>query len=139
MNWMPLSPLPSGNEPERLTDARGLGWNWGGFLIPYLWLLGHGQIGVALLLMASASIPFVAVLHLLLYPMVGIYLGLNGYELAWKHSPYHSVEQLRERERSWTLWGAVVVALFLVAVLMVFAFWAVIATGMREALQDLPG
>jgi hypothetical protein len=131
--------LPSGNDPERLTEARGLGWNWGGFLLPYWWLVGHGRPGVGFLLLVSVTIPFVSLIHLLLYPLACIYLGLNGYEMAWKHSPYHSVEQLREREVIWGWWGLAGVLLFMVFALMILAFWASLTAGLREALQGLPG
>jgi hypothetical protein len=131
--------LPSGNDPACLAEARGLGWNWGGFLLPYVWLVGHGQPGTGLLLLLSAYIPFVSMFHLLIYPMTGIYLGLNGYEMAWKHSPYHSVAQLRDRERVWGWWGLVGVMLFMAFVLIVLAFWASLAAVVREAFQGLPG
>lgn len=131
--------LPSGNDPACLAEARGLGWNWGGFLLPYWWLVGHGQLGPGLLLMVSVSIPFVSMIHLLLYPLAGIYLGLNGYEMAWKHSPYHSVDQLRDRERVWGWWGVAGVILFMGFILLILAFWATLTASLREALQGLPG
>ncbi len=131
--------LPSGNDPTHLVEARSLGWNWGGFLLPYWWLIGHGQPGVGFLLLLSVYIPFVGLFHFLLYPLTGIYLGLNGYELAWKHSPYHSVEQLRDRERAWSWWGLGGVILFMGFALILLAFWATLAAALREAIQGLPG
>lgn len=112
-----LHRLPSGNAPQLLNDARHLGWNWGGFLIPYLWLIGHGRLTLGFLLLLSAFVPFLGLAHLVFYPAAALYLGLNGYELAWREQPYHSIGQLEEREHSWMLWGA---ALFIVCFAMLF-------------------
>jgi len=104
----PLPDLPpSGNEPGRWEEIRSLGWNWAGFLLPYFWLVGHGRPGPGFALLLSLGVPFLWPLHLVLLPGLALYLGLNGYEMAWRHQPYHSVEQLKERERTWILWGLV--------------------------------
>ncbi|HET9234040.1 MAG TPA: hypothetical protein VFP10_07885 [Candidatus Eisenbacteria bacterium] len=109
--------LPSGNSPGELAAVKQLGWNWGGFFLPYFWLIGHGRLSVGILLALSALVPFLSFIHLLLYPATALYLGYNGYELAWREQPYHSIGQLRERERAWMLWGA---ALSLVLFIMLF-------------------
>jgi hypothetical protein len=118
----PLLPLPSGNDPALLAGARDLGWNWGGFFMPYLWLIGHGRLSLAMLLWLSASLPFIGALHLIIYPVTAFYLGFNGYELAWRYQPYHSLEQLHATERSWTLWGVVFVVLLLLGTLLFFSY-----------------
>jgi len=101
--------LPSGNDPAQLEAARGIGWNWGGFLIPYLWLLGHGRATAGFLLLISTAVPLLNIVHVILYPAAAIYLGLQGYAISWRHRAYHSVEQLVDGEREWAWWGALVV------------------------------
>jgi hypothetical protein len=128
--------LPSGNDPAGLETARALGWNWGGFLLPYLWLVGHGRASFGILLVLSSFLPLVSAFHLLLYPAFAIYLGLNGYETAWRHAPYHSVEQLRDREREWMFWGFIAVIVFLVSVLL-FAIY--FGTFFMDAMRELEG
>ena len=130
----PALPLPSGNDPLSLDEARRLGWNWGAFFLPYLWFLGHGRVAAGMLLLVSSGVPFLNLLHIAIYPILGIYLGLNGYEQAWRHQPYHSVDQLRRRERDWAIWGFVAVALVLVS--MVFGA-LVFAPFYREALRSV--
>ena len=115
-------PLPSGNDPALVPAAERLGWNWGGFLVPYLWLIGHGRVTIGFLLLLSMGIPVVFWLHLLLYPAVGIYLGLNGFRLAWRYQPYHGLEQLREREREWTAWGFLMVGVVVIVLALALAF-----------------
>jgi len=130
-------PLPSGNHPARLSEARTLGWNWGGFFIPYLWLVGHGRLGAGLFLMLSLGIPFAGFLHVFLYPAAALYLGFNGYELAWKHQPYHSVEQLREREREWTMWGIFLAVLTFLLVGFGLLYMRVIFEQAMQGIEDL--
>jgi hypothetical protein len=72
-------------------------------------------MGIGFVLLISAAVPFVCLLHLLLYPLTALYLGLNGYEISWRSQPCHSVAQLREREREWTLWGLAIYVLVLVS------------------------
>ncbi len=75
--------------------------------------MGHGRLTAGMILVVSAYVPFVAFLHLLIYPAAGIWLGLNGYQEAWRHRGYHSVAQLRQEEREWALWGVIGVVLAL--------------------------
>ena len=131
-----LPDLPSQNSPYLLGEAKALGWNWGGFLMPYLWLVGHGRVTLGLLLSLSWAIPLVGWLNLLACPILGIYLGLNGYEQAWRHQPYHDLEQLRTREREWSIWGFVGVILFLVGIAFFMAFLAPVY---REVLDNMEG
>jgi len=131
----PPPPLPpSGNEPGRGEEIRNLGWNWAGFLLPCFWLLGHGRPGLGFLLLLSLAVPLLWPLHLLLLPTLALYLGLRGYEMAWRHQPYHSVDQLRERERAWVLWGLVWNILAAGGMLLVLSYGATM-TG--EILQEL--
>jgi hypothetical protein len=132
----PPPPLPSGNDPYRSDEAKRLGWNWGAFLLPYLWLIGHGRVTLGLLLALSWTIPLVGWLNFLAYPVIGIYLGLNGFELAWRHQPYHDVEQLATREREWAVWGFIGIILLLVGAAFFMAFVAPIY---RDVLSSMEG
>ena len=116
------APLPSGNDPLRVEEVKNLGWNWGGFLLPYLWLTGHGRLTTGLLLMLSTAIPFVFFLHFIIYPATAVYLGLNGFENSWRFKPYHSVQQLRESEREWAIWGVVCTVVLLLGVVFFMVY-----------------
>lgn len=129
--------LPSGNAPQLLHDARNLGWNWGGFLIPYLWLIGHGRLTLGFLLLLSACVPFFGLAHLVFYPAAALYLGLNGYELAWREQPYHSIGQLQERERAWMLWGAALFIMVFVILLLALVYLRFLAGEVDDFIQGL--
>ena len=132
----PPTPLPSGNDPYRMDDARRLGWNWGGFLLPYLWLIGHGRVTIGLILALSWTIPLLGWANFIAYPVIGIYLGLKGFETAWRYQPYHSVEQLEAREREWAVWGFIGIVLLLVGAAFFMAFVAPIY---RDVLSSMEG
>jgi hypothetical protein len=130
-------PLPSGNAPQLLEEAKRLGWNWGGFLIPYVWLIGHGRLTLGFLLILSACVPFLGLAHLVFYPAAALYLGLNGYELAWREQPYHSIGQLEERERGWRLWGAALFTVFFVLLLLTLIYLRFVAGEVDDFLEGL--
>ncbi len=135
----PVAALPSGNDPYQLQAARNLGWNWGGFLLPFLWLIGHGRLTLGLLLTLSGAIPLLNWLTLLAYPVAGIVLGLKGFEVAWRHQPYHSVEQLEEREREWAIWGFIGIVLLVVGASLFIAFLLPMYREMLGAMEGYGG
>jgi hypothetical protein len=129
--------LPSGNDSRLLAEARGLGWNWGGFLLPYLWLIGHGRVTPALVLWISMGLPFLGFLHLFLYPATAIYLGLNGFEVSWRYRSYHSVAGLQESEREWMIWGVVLNLLVIFSVFISLVYFRTMFTGMWEGMESM--
>ena len=72
------------------------GWNWGAFLLSWIWALAHrAWLGFALSL-------------LLFLGMVGpIYLGVMGNQLAWRNRRWESVQQFKDTQRVWFIWGLV--------------------------------
>ncbi|HEY9830956.1 MAG TPA: hypothetical protein V6D26_10270, partial [Stenomitos sp.] len=69
------------------------GWNWGAFLMPWLWpFTNHVWIGL-----------------LALVPQVGwfvaIMLGAQGNEWAWKSRRWRSIEQFKAHQRGWAIAG----------------------------------
>ena len=131
-----LDPLPSGNDPAALDIARREGWNWGGFLVPYLWLIGHGQVSWGMVLLVSSLVPFLSFLHLFAYPLIALTLGFRGYEMAWRHQPYHSLDQMRESERTWGVWGLLSVVAFVAVMVLSFFYLRVMMGDAMKLLED---
>jgi hypothetical protein len=81
-------------------------WNWGAFLLNWIWGIGN-QTYIALL----CFIPFVN----LVMPFV---LGANGSRWAWQNRRWDSVEHFRRVQREWTKWGLIIlggsVAVFII-------------------------
>ncbi len=73
------------------------GWNWGAFLMPWLWpLTNHVWIGLS----SWVPSPGWAVI-------VAIALGRMGNEWAWKSRKWQSIEQFKAHQRRWTIAGVI--------------------------------
>jgi Cytochrome oxidase complex assembly protein 1 len=79
-------------------------WNWGAFLLNWIWGIGNNT--------------FIALLTLI--PVVGFVmlfvLGAKGSRWAWRNGRWDSVEHFKRVQRLWAIWGLViwigVIALF---------------------------
>ena len=72
-------------------------WNWGAFLLSWIWGVGNNTF-IALL----ALIPIVGQLVM---PFV---LGFNGSRWAWRNGRWDSVEHFKRVQRLWAIWGAII-------------------------------
>jgi len=87
------------------------GWNWGAFLMPWLWpFTNHVWIGL-----------------LCFVPQIGwlmaIALGSKGNEWAWKSKRWRSIEQFKAHQRGWAIAGILFgIPFSLIAWGMAFAF-----------------
>jgi hypothetical protein len=76
-------------------------WNWGAFLLNWIWGLGNDTY-IALL----ALVPFVNL------PMVFV-LGANGSRWAWQNRRWDSVEHFQRVQRKWAKWGVIILVVSL--------------------------
>ena len=85
------------------------GWNWGAFVLGWIWGIGN-NVWLAFL----GLIPFAA-------PIMAVILGLKGNEWAWRSKRYDSVERFTATQDTWSKWGKWVLignaALFLLIIL----------------------
>jgi hypothetical protein len=70
-------------------------WNWGAFLLNWIWGVGNNT--------------FIALLALI--PLVGFVmmfvLGAKGSRWAWRNGRWDGVEHFKRVQRRWAIWGAV--------------------------------
>jgi hypothetical protein len=71
-------------------------WNWGAFLLNWIWGIGNNTY-IALL----ALIPFVGFIMLFV-------LGAKGSAWAWRNGRWDSVEHFKRVQRRWAIWGLVI-------------------------------
>jgi hypothetical protein len=71
-------------------------WNWGAFLLNWIWGVGNNTF-IALLTL----VPFVG----LIMPFV---LGAKGSGWAWRNGRWDSIEHFKRVQRAWAIWGVVV-------------------------------
>lgn len=69
------------------------GWNWGAFLMPWLWPFTN-KVWIGLVCL----VPYVGW-------AVGFVLGAKGNEWAWKSRRWRSIEQFKAHQRGWTIAG----------------------------------
>jgi len=72
-------------------------WNWGAFLLHWIWGVGNNT--------------FIALLTL--FPLFGILimpfvLGAKGSGWAWRNGRWDSVEHFKRVQRLWAIWGVVI-------------------------------
>jgi hypothetical protein len=97
---------PSGREESIITPAIVKRWNWGAFLLNWIWGLGN-RTYIALLCL----IPFVN------FVMIFI-LGWKGSEWAWKNKHWQSIEQFKSVQRRWA-WGGFIVWMIIILLYVV--------------------
>jgi hypothetical protein len=99
------------SEPQTLAARKPIPpeidrWNWGAFLLNWIWGIGNNTY-IALL----ALVPVVGVV------MVFV-LGAKGSRWAWQNGRWDSVEHFKGVQRSWAEWGLVIWVAGLVLVLV---------------------
>ena len=94
------------------TEIRG--WNWGAFLMGWIWGIGN-NVWIAFL----ELIPYFGFIW-------AIVLGAKGTEWAWRSRRWESIEHFKRTQSAWAKWGIGLVvfniALMIGLILLVFAF-----------------
>jgi hypothetical protein len=104
----------SGEGPTAVVPAELQGWNWGAFLLNWLWAIVHkAWLGFALSF-------FLGIIG-------AIACGIKGNEWAWQNNRYESVAQFREIQGKWTKWGVIVLVASLLLSFLVVILSVVIA------------
>lgn len=87
----------SGQGPAAVVPPEIQGWNWGAFLLNWIWAIVH-----------KAWLGFI--LSFFLGIVGAVVCGLKGNEWAWQNNRYESVDQFREIQGKWTKWGVIILA-----------------------------
>jgi len=100
----------SGLGKESEVPAEINGWNWGAFLLSWIWGIGNNTYRAF-----WVFFPFVN------FFMV-IFLGLKGNEWAWRHRKWKSVEHFKEVQKKWAKASFIFIGVMLVfSVILVFS------------------
>ncbi len=73
-----------------------IGWNWGAFFMPWLWLFPN-RVWWGLLCL----IPHVGWI-------MAIFMGVKGNEWAWKSRHWRSIQQFKAHQRGWAIAGILI-------------------------------
>jgi hypothetical protein len=108
----------SGQGATAIVPAELRGWNWGAFLMHWIWGIGNNTL-IALLM-------FVPMVNLVM-PFV---LGAKGNSWAWQNKRWESVTEFKSTQRKWAIWG---VALYLLIVALLVATFFGIAASIKSS------
>jgi len=72
------------------------GWNWGAFLLNWIWGIGNNALAALLVF-----VPFIGFIWMFV-------TGAKGNEWAWRGKRWESVAQFKAVQRSWAKWGVIV-------------------------------
>lgn len=101
---------PNGPMPPELNH-----WNWGAFLMNWLWAIGNG-VWIGLLTLVPVGN--------LIMPIL---LGINGNKWAWEQRKFNDLEHFKKVQSAWAKWGVI---LLIVGVLIsAVSIWAAVNSG----------
>jgi hypothetical protein len=99
---MTATPQPESDEAAVAAELEK--WNWGAFLLTWVWGVGHGVF--------RSFLVFV--------PLYGFYewfmLGKNGNRLAWQSRQWDGIDAFRKTQRKWAMWGIIVDVILLIVI-----------------------
>lgn len=123
-------------ERDKIEKAKSE-WNWGAFLLHWIWGIGHGiwwpcvvMVSIGLLsLLLLPLVPFLSIVNWVACSILSmgicIYLGIKGNAMAWDNGCYNNYAHFVQKERNWTIAGLIVWGLFLLSVILIYYFlWA---------------
>ena len=84
------------------------GWNWGAFLLSWIWGIGNNTWITLIILMP------IGIMQLVL-PFV---LGAKGNEWAWQNKKWDSIEHFKRTQKLWKYWGFLVLGLFIIILVL---------------------
>jgi membrane protein YqaA with SNARE-associated domain len=93
----------SGQGKQAVIPTELRGWNWGAFLMNWVWGI-FNKTYISLL----TFVPLVG----MLMPFV---LGFKGNAWAWRNKRWESVEHFRKVQRKWAMWGVIMLVVSLLA------------------------
>jgi len=108
-------------------------FNWGAFLLTWIWGLGN-KTYITLLMFAAfilAFIPFVNILAGMLQLGLAIWFGIKGNEWAWKNKKFDSVEAFHSYQKKWAIAGTIIAVLGIL--LAIFGIFLIVIVAMSGA------
>ena len=102
------------------------GWSWGAFFWNWIWAIGNNTwIG----LLALIPLPLMGFI-------MGIVLGINGREWAWKNKKWESVEAFNKTQQKWVRWWFIInIPLSILAIIGLILSLTLTAINPQKQLQ----
>lgn len=96
----------SGQGSSAVVPKEIRGWNWGGFLLTWVWAIGNKVwLGVLASVFAAIIVSRAEWVGWLTLFIVSIVFGINGNKWAWHKKRWDSIEHFKRTQRTWAWWG----------------------------------
>lgn len=89
------SPIITNQNNTAVVPQEISGWNWGAFLLSWIWGIGNNVWWGLLTLIPYAGF------------IMRIILGVKGNKWAWKNKKWESIEDFKKTQKTWADWEQV--------------------------------
>lgn len=119
-----------GERNKEIESAKN-SWSWGGFLLGWVWALGHACWWPSIVVLSLLVLSFVMIIFFsplgiafsvileVFQIALSVYLGIKGNAIAWGNGCFEDIEHFRNKERGWTIAGVIVLVLFFILPLII--------------------
>lgn len=87
-------------------------FNWGAFLLTWIWGLGN-KTYISLLVFPILILSLIPIIGWALPIAFSIWLGIKGNELAWNNKEWENIEHFDKIQRRWAIFGLIIILLFI--------------------------
>jgi hypothetical protein len=109
---------------KQATVPRELGdWNWGGFLLTWIWGIGNN--------VWWSFLVFIPYLGFMVMPWV---LAFKGNQWAWQSRHWDSVEHFKRVQHTWAMWGlGITIAVTVLVTIILLLGFGLIVWGLQQS------
>lgn len=107
----------SGQGVNAQVPAELNGFNWGAFLLNWIWGLGNSTY-ITLTIFASVLVAWIPFVGALVPLGLCIWYGMKGNEWAWKNKQWQSVEHFNSVQKKWAIAGLILFILGVISTIL---------------------
>lgn len=116
----------------QVPEAIAKQFNWGVFLLHWIWGLGNNTY-ITFVIFAASLLAFIPLIGWLAPLGCSIWFGLKGNEWAWQNKKWDSIEHFQNVQKTWAKAGVILlIAGFVIGVIL--AFFIIIMAGIAASL-----
>lgn len=108
---------------SRVLDIVAKKFNWGAFLLTWIWGLGNRSF-ITLIIFPLSFLGMIPLVGWIIPLACNIWFGIKGNEWAWQNKRWESIEQFHEVQKKWVIGGLIAT----------FVLWALLIVGIGLTL-----
>ena len=103
------------------TNEYPKGFNWGAFLMNWIWGIGHGKY-ITLLYFPACIIPIIGPL------LISVWFGIEGNKWGYESRNWNSIDEFNQHERLWVRVWFIMAILGIILTLKLFVILAILGS-----------